>query len=77
MEKVIAVENNLTPIKEYLEARGCLVVDVGSGWNIPVDAVVISGLDKNLMGMQDIVTIAPVIEARGKTPEEVWDSISR
>ena len=62
MEKVIAIEDNLTPIKDYLEARGCLVVDIGSGWNIPVDAVVISGL---------------VIEARGKTPEEVWDSISR
>ncbi len=77
MNKIIAVENNLAPIKDYLLDQGCQVIDVESAKNTRVDAVVISGSSKDLLGMQDVVIDAPVIDARGKTPNEVWHNIMR
>jgi hypothetical protein len=77
LNKIVAVENNLAPIKEYLLDQGCQVVDVDSIGGTRVDAVVISGSSKDLLGMQDMVINAPVIDARGKTPSEVWESIMR
>lgn len=77
MKKVIAVENNLTPVKNFLAAQGCQVIDVESVQNQSVDAVVLSRVKQNLMGMQDIIVNAPVISASGKTPQEIWDSIQQ
>lgn len=77
MKKVIAVENNLTPVKDYLVAKGCQVIDVESAQNQSVDAVVLSGVKQNLMGIQDVIVNAPVITASGKTPEEIWSSIQQ
>ena len=77
MNKIIAVENNLAPIKDYLLDQGCQVIDVESAKNTRVDAVVISGSSKDLLGMQDVVIDVPVIDARGKTPSEVWHNIMR
>ncbi len=77
MNKIVAVENNLAPIKDYLLDQGCQVIDVESAQNTRVDAIVISGSSKDLLGMQDVVIDAPVIDARGKTPSEVWHNIMR
>lgn len=77
MNKIVAVENNLAPIKDYLLDQGCQVIDVESTKNTRVDAVVISGSSKDLLGMQDVVIDVPVIDARGKTPSEVWHNIMR
>ena len=77
MNKIIAVENNLAPIKDYLLDQGCQVIDVESAQNTRVDAIVISGSSKDLLGMQDVVIDVPVIDARGKTPSEVWHNIMR
>lgn len=77
LNRIVAVENNLAPIKDYLLDQGCQVIDVDSARNIRVDAVVISGSSKDLLGMQDVVIDAPVIDARGKTPSEVWNNIMR
>lgn len=77
MNKTIAVEDNLTPVKSFLAARGCRIVDVEEAKSRQVDAVVLSGSDRNLMGMQDIIVAAPVINASGKTPQEVWEDIQR
>lgn len=35
------------------------------------DAVIVSGLDPNMMGMQDISGKAVVISAAGRKPEEI------
>lgn len=75
MKKVVAVEDNLTPVKDFLIAKGCQVINVESAKNNSVDAVVLSGVKQNLLGMQDIIIDAPVINASGKTPQQVWDSI--
>ncbi|MCL6477920.1 MAG: YkuS family protein [Peptococcaceae bacterium] len=36
-----------------------------------VDAIIVSGLDNNVMNMQDITDAAPVIDAGGKTAEDI------
>jgi len=76
VKKVIAVENNLNHIKEYLADKGCHVIDVDEAGGERVDALVLSGADMNIMGIENAVTKgSPVISAQGKTPEEVWQKI--
>lgn len=77
MNRVIAVEGNLTPVKDYLAAQGCRVMDLSEAKFNRVDAVVLSGMDENLTGMQNVVVDAPVISARGRTPQEVWQEIQK
>lgn len=72
MERVIAVEDNLGTFKDYLAAKGCRIIDVEEAEDQEVDAVVISGSDENLMGIQEIIIDAPIISADGLTPKEVW-----
>jgi hypothetical protein len=69
MEKTIAVEEGLKPVKELLQHRGYNVVDIRSGRS--ADAAVINGMDGNIMGIQQMVMDLPVVNARGRTPEEV------
>lgn len=76
----VAVENSLSPVSDYLSKQGCEVESLDrvqkqnqnqSGYT----AVVISGMDQNLMGMQDIQMNCPVINADGLTPQEIYDRI--
>lgn len=76
MDKIIAIDDNLTPFKEYLTEKGCQVIPVKSAQGRRIDAVVLSGSHENLLGMQDVTIDAPVITAKGRTPEEVWYSIT-
>ncbi len=39
------------------------------------DAIVVSGIDENLMGMQQISGRALIVDAAGKSPEEILDEI--
>lgn len=75
MNKTIAVEDNLRPVKDFLAGKGCKIIKVEAVKDRKVDAIVLSGSDENLMGMQDIISNAPVINARGRTPGEVWAEI--
>jgi len=77
MERIVAVENNLKPVKDYLSAQGCQIIEVERVKDTKVDAVVLAGNDQNIMGMQDIDTKAPVINASGLSPQDVWNEIQR
>ncbi|MFV9510833.1 YkuS family protein [Tepidibacillus sp. LV47] len=70
----IAVEQSLQSVKEYLQNKGYEVVDLNQ--NTQADAIVITGQDRNILGMQDITTKSPVINAKGLTPEEVYQQLS-
>lgn len=76
--KSVAVEQGLTPVKQYLEQQGCQVVDMTTDKQQQqgVCAVVITGADKNLMGIQTIVNNVPVISADGLSPEDVYHRVS-
>jgi len=71
----VAIEQTLGSVKEYLQNNGFDVVDLNQHLT-EVDAIVISGQDKDVLGMQDITTTAPVINAKGLTPEEVHQQLT-
>lgn len=69
----IAVEDQLTNVKKMLEERGYTVVSPKNAGD--VTAVVVTGMDNNLMNMQNITTKAPVIDATGKDLYEILSLI--
>lgn len=70
MDKVVAVEEGLLgSIKSILEKEGYKVVKPGATGKI--DAAIVTGMDMNVMGMQDITDKSTVIDASGKTAEQI------
>ena len=73
----VAVEENLTNVRQELDASGYEIVDMYEENLQNVDAVIISGEDENFMNMSDIATTAPVIDARGLSAEEVHAELKK
>lgn len=71
MQVRIAVDDSLRPVKDRLRAGGYDVVSLAGGVPAGVQAIVVNGLDDNFMGRQDIVARVRVINAEGRTPEEI------
>ncbi len=69
MTRKVAVEDNLSTIKQALERKGYTVVSPKSQENVM--ACVVMGMDNNLMNIQNATTKAPVIDAAGLTPAEI------
>lgn len=67
--EIIAVEDGLSNIKDALVQSGYKVVSPGYGGKI--DATIVTGMDDNFMGMQDIKDKYIVIDASGKTADQV------
>ncbi|HPZ44166.1 MAG TPA: YkuS family protein [Bacillota bacterium] len=75
MKKIIAVEEGLSQIRSALEEEGYVVVKPGTSQRI--DATVITGMSENIMGMQDTTDKSMVIDASGKTADEVLNDLKR
>ncbi|QQE79927.1 YkuS family protein [Alicyclobacillus sp. SO9] len=77
--KRVAVEQGLHPVKAYLEQKGCQVIDMATGSSNVGDAaaIVLTGGDENIMGMEDKLADVPVVTADGLSPEEVYQRIER
>lgn len=77
--KTVAVESGLNPVKDYLQQQGCQVVDLqnGSAGAAQASVVCVSGMDKNLMGMQDVVDNVPVVSCDGLSPEQVYQRVKQ
>jgi len=72
----IGIEKSLSNVKEYLEKSNESVSFLNDSNNLKkYDAIVASGLDSNFLGMHDTSTKVPVINAQGKTAEEVYSEI--
>ena len=82
MGKRIAVESQLSNIKDYLKQKGYEVVELKetlsekSDLNA-YDAIVITGQSRNMVGIDDVLTNVSVIDATGMTPFDVEESIKR
>lgn len=82
MTKRVAVSDSLTPVKQLLNREGYQVVNLESDARLSgkgmgdFDAVVVSGIDDNMMGMQDISGGGVVIVAAGKRPEEIVEELN-
>lgn len=75
-QRVVAVAAELGNVRAQLEQRGFRVVDLEGTDLGRVDAVVVSGVSDNLMGVQDISTEAPVIAASGRSAVEVVEDVA-
>jgi galactitol-specific phosphotransferase system IIB component len=80
MTQKVAIEPALDPIKDYLSQRGYQVESVNFG-EIPAsqagkfDAIIVTGMNSNFLGMGDTSTKAVVIEATGMSPEQVYHEL--
>lgn len=66
----IAVETGLSQIGNILKDEGYQVVDFDESGS-PVDALVVTGLDDNFMGISNTLTDGLVVDASGRNAEEV------
>jgi len=74
----IGVEQSLTDVQEALKERGYAVIPLRSEQDAKgCDCCVITGLDANVTGIQNIVASGPVIEASGLTAEEICQKIEQ
>lgn len=73
----IGVEGSLTHVKEALMAMGHEVIELKSEADTAhCDCCVISGLDKDVMGMADATIAGPVINASGQNAEEIVQMVN-
>jgi len=80
MKHRIAVESNLSPIKEYLSKKGYIVDNVNiseqsANLDNTYDAYVVSGMNSNFLRMQDTQTKSIVINADGLSPDKVYNQL--
>lgn len=80
MAKKIGIEPDLTPVKDFLIEKGYDVFDINNGVtseisNSNFDAIVVTGLNNDFLGMEDTLIKSKVIDASGLTPPEVENKI--
>ncbi|MDP4163271.1 MAG: YkuS family protein [Bacillota bacterium] len=72
----IGVEQSLTNIQQALREKGHDVVELKQEADAKdCEFCVVSGIDSNVMGMQDSTTNASVIEANGLSADEVCQQV--
>jgi hypothetical protein len=80
MKQIIAVESELTPVRDFLSSKGYQVESVHLGEITKnrahkFDAFVVTGMDENFLGINDTITKAIVLDAAGMTPEQVYHEL--
>lgn len=79
MANKVAVEPSLSNVKQLLQQNGYEVIDLDGAQNNAsgVQCCVISGMDQNIMGMQDIQMDVPVINMSGMSAEEALQEVQQ
>ncbi|MDW7674932.1 MAG: YkuS family protein [Bacillota bacterium] len=75
--KKIAISPQLTNVKQELEQQGYQVVNLEKNNWQDASAVVVSGMDDDIMDIENTTTKAPVIDAAGKTTKEIINRIEQ
>lgn len=74
----IGVEETLTDVRNALEEKGYEVMTLEREADADgCDCCVISGQDENVMGIQDVETQGPVIDARGMSAKDVCEEVEQ
>ena len=76
MQPLIVVDDKIAGVKQALEEGGYQVRHLSQGWE-EAAAIVVSGMDDNFLGRQDIASKAPVIDATGREIDEVVADVNR
>lgn len=80
MKGKIAIEPALSNVQSYLSEIGYNVESMNVNGSVNLhgyDAIVVTGLNKDLAGIHDTGTKAAVINADGLTPQEVASELDR
>jgi hypothetical protein len=77
VKRMIAVEEGLQNVRRVLEDEGYRVVELDESRIDEAEAVVISGMDENFLQDQAIETMAPVINAEGKSADQILKELRR
>lgn len=78
MSKIIGVEQSLSNVEDALKAKGYEVIQLRHEADAKkCDACVITGQDKDLMGISDPTIKGPVIEANGLSADEVIQRVEK
>ena len=81
--KKIAVQNGLSAIKDYLSEEGYTVKEFDNrkknagNFLDKYDAVIVTGENQNIMGVEETISSTPIINATGMTSEEVKKQIEK
>ncbi|AEJ40631.1 hypothetical protein TPY_2471 [Sulfobacillus acidophilus TPY] len=75
--KTIAVEDQLSPFEKALVDAGFRVIPLTEEALSQAQAIVVQGTDIHFLGMEDPMTLAPVINADGRTPADVVHEVER
>ncbi|HZK56724.1 MAG TPA: YkuS family protein [Clostridia bacterium] len=81
--KRVGIEEGLTNVANFLTDEGYSVKQLSGSMDENLsslrnfDAIVISGLNTNMFGYDNVKTNAPIIDADGLTPQEVKNMIDR
>ncbi|RWZ60771.1 YkuS family protein [Halobacillus fulvus] len=74
--KKIAVEQSLSEVRSALQEKGYEIIDLKNQEDAArCDCCVISGQDRNVMGMMEATTKGAVIDAAGKSADEVCQDV--
>ncbi|MDX8364884.1 YkuS family protein [Cytobacillus sp. Hm23] len=72
----VGVEQSLTQVQQALEEKGHQVVQLQQESDAQgCDCCVVTGQDSNFMGMSNVATAGPVIEASGLSANEVCQKV--
>ena len=78
MSRIIGVEQSLTNVEDALKAKGYEVIQLRTEADAKkCDACVITGQDKDVMGISDPIIAGPVIDANGLSAEEITQRVDR
>ncbi|KAB3532875.1 YkuS family protein [Alkaliphilus pronyensis] len=78
MKNRIAVEDSLTDVRDYLQQKGYQVESLSRSKELEgFDAIVVTGQDSNILGMENANTKSPVITARGQSAQLIYDEIQK
>jgi Na+/H+-translocating membrane pyrophosphatase len=74
---VVAVDRDLGPYQDALREAGYHVVPADAAHLREAAAIVVDGIDDRVMGIETPLSPAPVINATGRTAEEVVEEVRR
>ncbi|MGE7688404.1 hypothetical protein B1B04_05555 [Lysinibacillus sp. KCTC 33748] len=78
MTRIIGVEQSLTNVEDALKAKGYEVIQLRTEEDAKkCDACVITGQDRDIMGISDPVMAGPVIDADGLSADEVIQRVDK
>lgn len=81
--KNVAVQKGLSTVAAHLKDAGYKVFEFDTGQKASkdfldgFDAVVLTGMDDNFMGIQDTNNNVPFVEANGLTPQEIQKTLEQ